>query len=63
MSFHLVLHMPSLVAMVAKFFMCERKVSNLMYYSLAILFYFIIFINNHGKQYKMLKKLPVFINT
>ena len=39
--------------MVAKFFMCERKVGNLMYFFLVILF--LIFINKHGKQHKMPK--------
>ena len=38
MSFHLVPHLPRLVAMVAKFFIYERKVSNLIYYLLIILF-------------------------
>ena len=51
MSFHLVLHMPRLVAMVAKIFMCERKVSMLIYY-----FLLCIFIDNQGKQRKMVKK-------
>ena len=44
--------------MVVKFFMCERKVSNLIYY-LLVIFIFLIFINNHGKQHKMLIKPPV----
>ena len=40
MSFHLVPHLPRLVAMVAKFFMCDRKVSNLTNYFLVISFLF-----------------------
>ena len=39
MSFHLVPLLPRLVAMVARFFVCdERKVSNFIYYFLHILF-------------------------
>ena len=43
--------------MVVKFFMRERKVGNFIYF-LVILF-ILNFINNHGKQHKMLKKRPV----
>ena len=56
MSFHLVPLLPMLVAMVTKFFMCEGKVSNLIYFYFVILFFFI---NNQGKQHKMLIKRPV----
>ena len=38
--------------MITKFFMHERNVNNSTYY-------FIFFINNHGKQHKMLKKRPI----
>ena len=51
MNFPLVPLLPRLVVMVAKFFMCERKVSNLIYVY--------ILINNHGKQYKVMIKRPV----
>ena len=56
MSFQLIPHLPSLVAMVAKSFMCERKVSNLFYY-----FLLCFIINNQGKQHKMLRNGPVAI--
>ena len=57
MSFHLVPHLPRLVAMVTKFFMCDRKVSNLIYYFLVICIF--IFINNHGEEQKMQKNRPL----
>ena len=56
MSLNLVPHLPKLVMTVAKYFMCERKVSNLIFYFLVILFISSYFINNQGKQHKMLKK-------
>ena len=58
----LVTHLPMLVAMVAKFSICKRKLSNFIFYYLFIyLFSFIVifillFINNQGKQHKLLKK-------
>ena len=64
MSFHLVPHLPRLVAMVAKFFMCERKVSNMIYYFFVILIILdisvisVISINNQDKQQKMLNSDP-----
>ena len=58
MSFLLVPHLPRLVAMLVKFFMCEGTVSNLIYYFL-VLFYLFIFISSHGKQPKMLKSDPL----
>ena len=39
MSFNLVPQLTRLVVMVARFLMCERKVSNLTYYFLVILFF------------------------
>ena len=56
MKFLLLSHLPRLVAMVAKLFMCKRKVSNYIYYVLVILFLYIYFVNNHGKQPKMPKR-------
>ena len=54
MSFDLVLHFPKLIAMDAYFFMCEHKVSNLIYSVLVtlVLFYFYY----HPKQTKNAKK-------
>ena len=49
MSFHLVPHLSRLVAMVAKFFMCERSVQfDLVFftYLLYVFFFRIFFINN-----------------
>ena len=40
MSFYLVPRLPRLVAMAAKFFMCNRKVSNFIFYYLFISFIF-----------------------
>ena len=42
MSIHLVPNLPRLIAMVATFSMCERKVSNLIYYFVVNLFLFIL---------------------
>ena len=39
-DFHFEPHLPWLVVMVAKFFMCERKESNLIYYCLVTLYVF-----------------------
>ena len=56
MSFYLVLQLNRLVA---KFLMCEGKVSNMICYLLVILFsflyYFFIFTNNQGQLRKMPK--------
>ena len=41
MSVLLVLHLPRLVAMAAMFFICERRVSNLIYYFIVILLIFL----------------------
>ena len=49
-------HLPRLVALVAKFCTCERKVSNLIYY-----YCLSIFTNDECKQHKMIKKRPVAI--
>ena len=60
MSFYLVPQMPRLVAMVAKFSMCVRKVNNFIYFMLIFFFFFLFFyIIIQGKQHKMLKKRPV----
>ena len=57
MSFPLVHHLPRLVALVEKFYMCDRKVSNLISY---FSYFIVIFlINDQGKQHRMLKKRPV----
>ena len=61
MSFHLVPHLLKSVAIVAKFFMCERKVSDLIYYFSVILFLFafLFFINSQSEQHKMLRIYPL----
>ena len=57
MSFVLVTHLTRLVAMVVKFFMCNRKVSNFIYYVLVIYLIFLFFLfTTIGKQHKMPKK-------
>ena len=53
--FLLLSHLPRLDLMVANFFMCEQKVINLIYCPI----YIFIFINNQGRQHKMLWKRPV----
>ena len=50
MNINFVHHLPRLIAMVAKSFMCNRKVSNFIF-----LHDFLIYVNNQGKQHKMLK--------
>ena len=57
MSFHLIPHLPRLVAMVAKF-LREKKVRNLVYYLLAMSLLLFFVIDRHGKQHKMLKNDP-----
>ena len=41
-----------------KVFMCERKVSNLIYYLDILFLDILIFINNQGRQHKMIKMRP-----
>ena len=45
--------------MVAYFLLCERKVSNLIYYYFVIPFIFLGFINNHAEQRKMPRSNPL----
>ena len=52
---YLISHLPRLVAM---FFMCELKVSNLINFLVTLFLYF-IFIDNHDIQHNMLKERPV----
>ena len=61
MSFHLLhsSHLPRLVAIVAKFFICEIKVSNFIYLLVILSFSLNISINNQGRQHQMLKKRPI----
>ena len=52
-------HLLRLVAMVANFSMHEINVNNFFYYFLVI---YSIFINNHGKQHKILRSDPLLPN-
>ena len=59
MSFHFIPHLPTLVAMVVKFFMCMRMSKIFISLSILICYYLFILINNQGKQHKIKKKLNI----
>ena len=60
MSFDVVPHMPRLVMMVEKLFMCIGKVSNFIFSIFVIYLIFItFFIDYQGRQLKMLKSDPL----
>ena len=61
MSFHLVHDLPRLVAMVANYSMCERKVNNLIFIFIRILYEKKIIRSQIMNNYVFLKRVCVFV--